>query len=216
MVSTSPKTRRNRSLITGRHTVGGAPPPEAISAHTQDDLEEWFLLGLTCALVVRKRRGLSRQIWRAYQDRSINTLVSHPQRTASSRLKVYTNIKLQDTTPKLKMTSIYMKEATTPSQQKLSEKPRLFKTSIATWKPSNPRRIFSGTLDSLTPLNLKVFQQGFDKIPSATSTIQPSTSANEDDPHLQQNKVYGATQSIIGELKEQPLKPNSNLVSTPL
>jgi hypothetical protein len=29
MVSTKPKTRRNRSLTTGRHTVGGAPPPGA-------------------------------------------------------------------------------------------------------------------------------------------------------------------------------------------
>jgi hypothetical protein len=34
----------------------------------------------------------------AYQDRGINALVYHPQRTASSRLKVYTNIKLQDAT----------------------------------------------------------------------------------------------------------------------
>jgi hypothetical protein len=32
MVSTNPKTRRNRSLTTGRHSVGGAPPPEVISA----------------------------------------------------------------------------------------------------------------------------------------------------------------------------------------
>jgi hypothetical protein len=57
----SPPTRRqerNRSSTTGRHTIGGAPPPEVISAQAQDDLEEWFPLGLTCALVVRKRRGL--------------------------------------------------------------------------------------------------------------------------------------------------------------
>jgi hypothetical protein len=52
-------------------------------------------------LVVRKHRGLSWQIWYAYQDRSINALVYHPQRTASSRLKVYTNIKLQDATPRI-------------------------------------------------------------------------------------------------------------------
>jgi hypothetical protein len=101
MVSTNPKTRRNRSLTTRRHTVGGAPPPEVISAQAQDDLEEWFLIGITYALVVRKRRGLSRQIWRAYQDRGINALVYHPQRTASSRLKVYANIKLQDATPRI-------------------------------------------------------------------------------------------------------------------
>jgi hypothetical protein len=37
-------------LTTGRHTIGGAPPPEAFSAPAQDDSKEWFLLGLTCAL----------------------------------------------------------------------------------------------------------------------------------------------------------------------
>jgi hypothetical protein len=94
IVSTNPKTRRNESLTTGRHTVGGAPPPEATPAHAHDDLEEWIPFELTCALVVRKRRGLSRQIWHAYLGRSINALFYHPQRTASSRLKVYTNIKL--------------------------------------------------------------------------------------------------------------------------
>jgi hypothetical protein len=89
-------------LTTGRHIVGGAPSPRAFLAQTQDNPEEGFILGLTCALVVRKRRGLSRQIWHAYQDRSINALVYHPQRTASSRLKVYTNIKLQDATSRIK------------------------------------------------------------------------------------------------------------------
>jgi hypothetical protein len=49
-------------LTTGRHTIGGAPPPEVILAQAQDDLEEWFPLGLTRALVVRKRRGLRQQI----------------------------------------------------------------------------------------------------------------------------------------------------------
>jgi hypothetical protein len=39
MVSTNPKTRRNRSLTTRRHAVGGAPPPEKISALARDDLE---------------------------------------------------------------------------------------------------------------------------------------------------------------------------------
>jgi hypothetical protein len=96
-------------LTTRRHTIGGAPPPEVFLAQSQDDLEEWFPLGLTCALVVRKHRGLSRQIWSAYQDQSINALVYHPQRMASSRLKVYTNIKLQDATPRLE-DSIHMHE----------------------------------------------------------------------------------------------------------
>jgi hypothetical protein len=101
MVSTNPKTKRNKSLTTGKHSVGGAPPPGAFLAQSQDNLEEWFLLGLTCALVVRKRRGLSQHMWRTYQDQSINAPVYHPQRTASSRVKVYTNIKLPDATPRI-------------------------------------------------------------------------------------------------------------------
>jgi hypothetical protein len=62
MVSTNPKTRRNRSLTTGRHIVCGAPPPGVFSAQAQDGPEELFLLGLTCALVPRKRREVSLQI----------------------------------------------------------------------------------------------------------------------------------------------------------
>jgi hypothetical protein len=57
----SPPTRRqerNRSSTTGRHTIGGALPLEVISAQEQDDLEEWFPLGLTRALVARKHSGL--------------------------------------------------------------------------------------------------------------------------------------------------------------
>jgi hypothetical protein len=49
----------------------------------------------------------------------------------------------------------------------------------------------------------------------ATSTLQPSTSATEDDLHLRQKEDFVATQSIIGGLEEQPLRPNSNLVSSP-
>jgi hypothetical protein len=62
MVSTNPETRRNKSLTTGRHTIHGAPPPDVFSAQAQDNPEEWFLLGLTYAFVVRKCRGISRQI----------------------------------------------------------------------------------------------------------------------------------------------------------
>jgi hypothetical protein len=45
-------------------------------------------------------------------------------------------------------------------------------------------------------------QRGFDKILLATSTLQPSTSANEDDLHLWQKKVFDATQIITDELEE--------------
>jgi hypothetical protein len=62
LVSTNPKTRRNRSLTIGRHIICGAPPPDVFSAQAQDGPEEWFLLGLTRALVPRKRREVSLQI----------------------------------------------------------------------------------------------------------------------------------------------------------
>jgi hypothetical protein len=73
-----------------------------------------------------------------------------------------------------------------------------------------------GTLDSLTTLTLEASRQGFDKVLSAAPTLQPSTSANEDDLHLRQKQVFDATQIITSELEEQPLRPNSNLVSAPL
>jgi hypothetical protein len=40
LVSTNPKTRRNRSWTTGRHTLGGAPPPGVFLAQSQDNPEE--------------------------------------------------------------------------------------------------------------------------------------------------------------------------------
>jgi hypothetical protein len=43
-----------------------------------------------------------------------------------------------------------------------------------------------------------VSQWGFDKVLSATLTLQPSTSANEDNPHLWQKQVFDAAQGIIG------------------
>jgi hypothetical protein len=147
-------------------------------AQSQDNPGDWFLLGLTCTLVVRKRRGLSRQIWRAYQDRSINALVYHPQRAASSRLKVHTNIKLQDATPRIE-DSINIHEGSDKPQDNKSY-PRSLDSSrpqLASWKPSNFWRIFSGILGSLTPLTLKMFWWGFDRILLATSTLQPSTLA---------------------------------------
>jgi hypothetical protein len=36
----------------------------------------------------------------------------------------------------------------------------------------------------------------------ASSTLWPSTSANEDDLHHRQKQVFDATQSITGELEE--------------
>jgi hypothetical protein len=117
-------------LMTGRHTIGGAPPPEVILAQAQDDREEWFPLGLTYALVVRKRRVLSRQVWRAYQDRSINALVYHPQRTANSRLKVYTSIKLQDSTSRIKDSISIHEGSDNPKTTKATREASTLQTSI--------------------------------------------------------------------------------------
>jgi hypothetical protein len=50
---------------------------------------------------------------------------------------------------------------------------------------------------------------------SAASTLQPSTSANEDNPHLLEKQVFNGAQGIIGEF-EKAIKPNSNVISTPL
>jgi hypothetical protein len=49
-------------------------------------------------------------------------------------------------------------------------------------------------------------RQGFDRILSATSALQPSTLANEDDLHLWQKKVFDATQSVTEKLEEQPIE----------
>jgi hypothetical protein len=73
-----------------------------------------------------------------------------------------------------------------------------------------------GALDSLTTLTLEESRRGFDKVLSAASTLQPSTLADEDNPHLWQKQVFDAAQGIIGEFEEQSLKSNSNLASTPL
>jgi hypothetical protein len=129
-------------------------------AQSRDNPEEWFLIELTCALVVRKRRGLSRQIWHAYPDRSINALVYHPQRTASSRLKVYTNIKLQDATPKIEdFVSLHEGSNNPKTITAAREASTLQDLNLrAEKKPSNSHRIFSGILDSLTALTLKMSQ----------------------------------------------------------
>jgi hypothetical protein len=41
----------------------------------------------------------------------------------------------------------------------------------------------------------------FDKILSATSTLQLSTLVNDDDLHQREKQVFNARQSITGELK---------------
>jgi hypothetical protein len=110
------------------------------SAQAQDDPEGWFLLGLTCALVVRKRRGWSQQIWHAYQDWSINALVYCPQRATSSRLKVYTNIKLQDATPRIEDSINIHEESDNP------------KTTTATWEASTLQDL---NLQAENPLTLE-------------------------------------------------------------
>jgi hypothetical protein len=46
----------------------------------------------------------------------------------------------------------------------------------------------------------------FVKVFSATSTLQPSTAASEDDLHLRQEQAFDAAQSIIKKLEEQTFK----------
>jgi hypothetical protein len=51
-----------------------------------------------------------------------------------------------------------------------------------------------------------VSQHGLYKILLATSTLQPSTIASEDDLHLWQEQAFDAAQSIIKKLEEQPFE----------
>jgi hypothetical protein len=178
-----------------------------LSSKVQGGPEECSWLGLTCALLVRKHRELSLQIWSTYQDRSLSAIIRNIYSTP--------NLKTKGSTPTssfkarhedLKIPSSYTKEEMTPSQQKLPEKPWLFRTSISSWEPSDSHRIFLDKLDSLTLLTLKVSRQGFDKILSVTSTLQPSTAASEDNLHLRQMQVFYATQSVNEKLEDQPFE----------
>jgi hypothetical protein len=102
-------------------------------------------------LVVRKRRGLSRQIWRAYQDQSINALVYHPLRTASLRWKVYTNIKIQGATPKIEGPIKLLERKQRPQSNKSYSR-----TLDSSGPQSQAENLLTlvGTLDSMTPANL--------------------------------------------------------------
>jgi hypothetical protein len=132
-------------------------------------------------------------------------------------LKVYANNKLQGTTPRSK-DSIKLREGRSDSKptKATREASTLQDLNLRAENLLTLKESFSGILGSLTPLTLKMSRRGFDMILSATSTLQPSTLATEDDLHLWQKKVFDATQSITGGLEEQPLWPNSNLVSAPL
>jgi hypothetical protein len=104
---------------------------------------------------------------------------------ASSRLKVYTNIKLQDATPRIEDSVSIHEGSDNPKTIKATrEASTLQDINLRAGKPSNSRKIFSGILDSLTPLILIMSRRSFDRILSATSTLQPSTLANEDDLQL--------------------------------
>jgi hypothetical protein len=58
----------------------------------------------------------------------------------------------------------------------------------------------------LTPLTIKsvLARSRQDKL--ATSTLQPSTAASEDDLHLRQEQAVDAARSIIKKLEGQPFK----------
>jgi hypothetical protein len=61
-----------------------------------------------------------------------------------------------------------------------------------------------------------VSQQGFDKILLERQLYSCQLQQMKMNYTFGKVQVFGATQSIIGELEEQSLKPNSNVVSTPL
>jgi hypothetical protein len=132
------------------------------------------------------------------------------------RLKVYTNIKLQDTTPRIE-DSINIHEGNNNHKPtKATREASTLQDLNCELKTSNSCRILFVNTRYSDPTNLKSVSTRARQETSATSTLQPPTAANEDDLHLRQKKVFDATQSIIGGLEEQPLRPNSNLVSAPL
>jgi hypothetical protein len=137
----------------------------------------------------------------------------------------HSKLKTEGTTPissfkahheDLKIPSSYTKEEMTPSQQKLPEKPRLLKTSIASEELSDSHRILSDIQGSLTPLTLRVSRRGFDKRLLATSTLQPSTSANKKTIYIF-GKSKSSTQLKVStrSWKSNVMRSNSNLVSAP-
>jgi hypothetical protein len=138
MVSIHLKTSREGSLNTWRHTTDDAPTHEAHSAQPWGNSEQYFSLGLTCALIDSNHREQGFYIW--------STLAKPKLKRHYLWLLKALRLKTEGSTPtssfkaqhqELKTPSSYTKEATTPSQQKLPEKPRPFKTSIARWKPSD-------------------------------------------------------------------------------
>jgi hypothetical protein len=65
--------------------------------------------------------------------------------------------------------------------------PRSLNSSRPRFRDENPLTLvksFRAHFDSLTALTLEVSRQGFDKVLSVASTLQPSTSANKDNPHI--------------------------------
>jgi hypothetical protein len=87
----------------------------------------------------------------------MNALAYHPQKTASLRLKVYTNIKLQDATPRIKdFVSLHEGSNNPKTITAAREASTLQDLNLRAKKPSNSHRIFSGILDSLAPLTLKI------------------------------------------------------------
>jgi hypothetical protein len=83
---------------------------------------------------------------------------------ASSSLKVYTNIKLQDATPRLEDSNPIHEGSENPKAARATREASTLQDLNHELKPSNSRRIFLGILDSLTPLTLKSvsarFRQG--------------------------------------------------------
>jgi hypothetical protein len=143
MVSTNPKTTRNRSLTTRRHSVGGAPPPEEISALAQDYSEEYFSLrAIICPRQLGSVERLSLWIWTTPTKLKLKCHYLWPLEHYTLRQKgLHQHRDSRRNTNNWRLHQATWKEATTPSQRKRPEKPRLFKISFASWKPSNSYRI---------------------------------------------------------------------------
>jgi hypothetical protein len=156
MVSTKPKTRRNRSLTTGRRSVGGAPSPIAFLAQTQGNPKEWVQVGLTRAWVVRRHRKLSLQVWSTQQDRSSSAIIYNLYSTTSSRQKIlHQHQASRCNVENQRLHQYTWREQRSQDNKSCSRSHDSSRPQFVSWKPSNSSRNILGPLDSLNPINLK-------------------------------------------------------------
>jgi hypothetical protein len=136
--------------------------------------------------------------------------------SASSRLKVYANIKLQGTTPGSEDSIKLYEGRSGPKTTKATrEASTLQDLNLQAGNLLTPEESFGHTRKP-NPTNLTVSRHGFDKIFWQRQLFSRPLQQMKANYIFGKVQVFSATQSIIGELEEKLLRPNSGLVSAPL